>query len=43
MFRPIVMSKPDHFLIVNVSLHAEGFKYPDVLATKLVETFESAK
>ncbi|XP_050526495.1 cytoplasmic dynein 2 heavy chain 1 isoform X2 [Daktulosphaira vitifoliae] len=42
LFRPIVMSKPDQSLIINVSLHAEGFKYPDILAIKLVETFESA-
>ncbi|XP_050420010.1 cytoplasmic dynein 2 heavy chain 1 [Adelges cooleyi] len=43
LFRPIVMSQPDQTLIASVTLHAEGFKYPDTLAKKLVETFDSAK
>lgn len=43
LFRPVVMSKPDQTLIANVTLHAEGFKHPQTLAKKLVETFDSAK
>jgi dynein heavy chain 2 len=37
------MSKPDQTLIANVALHAEGFKHPQTIAKKLVETFDSAK
>ncbi|XP_060838419.1 cytoplasmic dynein 2 heavy chain 1 [Rhopalosiphum padi] len=43
LFRPVIMSKPDQTLIANVALHAEGFKHPQTIAKKLVETFDSAK
>lgn len=43
LFRPVIMSKPDQTLIAKVTLHAEGFKHPQTIAKKLVETFDSAK
>nr|XP_022905741.1 cytoplasmic dynein 2 heavy chain 1 [Onthophagus taurus] len=39
LFRPIVMSQPDHEQIAKTLLRSDGFKNADVIAKKLIEIF----
>ncbi|XP_022659262.1 cytoplasmic dynein 2 heavy chain 1-like [Varroa destructor] len=43
LFRPVAMTVPDNVVITQVLLYAEGFKYSNVLSTKLVAVFTLAK
>ncbi|KAL1506398.1 hypothetical protein ABEB36_005769 [Hypothenemus hampei] len=41
LFRPVVMTHPDHEEIARTSLYCDGFRYADILAKKIVELLES--
>lgn len=43
LFRPVAMSAPDNMLIARVLLFAEGFKFADKFAQKIVELFKMSK
>ncbi|XP_028968661.1 cytoplasmic dynein 2 heavy chain 1 [Galendromus occidentalis] len=43
LFRPVAMTVPDNVVITQVLLYAEGFKFSNVLSTKLVAVFTLAK
>ncbi|OQR67050.1 cytoplasmic dynein 2 heavy chain 1-like [Tropilaelaps mercedesae] len=43
LFRPVAMTVPDNVVITQVLLYAEGFRYSNVLSTKLVAAFTLAK
>ncbi|GJQ81470.1 btv [Trypoxylus dichotomus] len=40
LFRPVVMTHPDHEQIARTLLHCNGYKKADVIAGKLVEIFK---
>lgn len=43
LFRPIVMSHPDHEQIANTLLKCDGFQNAEVIGCKLVEVFTVAR
>ncbi|XP_066245842.1 cytoplasmic dynein 2 heavy chain 1 [Euwallacea similis] len=43
LFRPVVMTHPDHEEIARTSLHCDGYRHADVLARKIVEVFEMSR
>lgn len=40
LFRPVVMTHPDHFEIAKTLLHCDGYKNAEVIARKLVEVLD---
>lgn len=42
LFRPVVMTHPDHKQIATTLLHCDGFKSVEVIGHKLVELFSCA-
>ncbi|XP_050308266.1 cytoplasmic dynein 2 heavy chain 1-like [Anthonomus grandis grandis] len=43
LFRPIVMTHPDHEEIARTCLHCDGYRYADVIAKKIVEVFDMSR
>ena len=43
LFRPVAMTVPDNVVITQVLLYAEGFRFSNVLSTKLAAVFTLAK
>lgn len=39
LFRPVIMTHPDHEQIARTLLHCDGYQYAKVIAKKLVEMF----
>ncbi|VEN39261.1 unnamed protein product [Callosobruchus maculatus] len=42
LFRPVVMTHPDHVQIAKSLLHCDGYQNADVIATKLVTVYDLA-
>lgn len=43
LFRPVVMTHPDHEQIAKTLLHCEGFQNGELIGKKLVEVFQNSK
>ncbi|CAG9772440.1 unnamed protein product [Ceutorhynchus assimilis] len=43
LFRPVVMTHPDHEEIARTSLHCDGYRFADSIAKKIVEVFEMSR
>lgn len=43
LFRPVVMSHPDHEQIARTLLRCDGYQNADLIGRKLVEVFSMAK
>jgi len=43
LFRPVVMTHPDHEEIARTSLHCDGYRHADDIAKKIVELFDMSR